>query len=147
MGIGGQFRRLRMWLCAIEDVGHGLAFIRRECGDIDKRLDPLRARLGDHPTGIGMSDKDNGPTDPLECPLERGHIVRQRRQRQRCGNRLQVCRAQSTDDFFQLEPSAQAPCARTAVEVIADRHRPLLSHRLQRTSVPAPAAASRDAGR
>ena len=82
MAIGGQLRRQRVRLGAIEHVADRLALIRGEGGDIDERLDLLAAGRRDDGAGIGVADQHDGAVDPLQRPIERGHIVGQGGQRQ-----------------------------------------------------------------
>ena len=86
MLVGGQHRRLRMRLGAIEHVGDRFAFVGGERCDVDQRLDFLVAGRGNHRAGIGMADQHDRAFDPLQRPVERGHVVGQRGQRQRRRN-------------------------------------------------------------
>ena len=76
MTVGGEFRRLRRRLVAIEYLRDCFAFVGRESRNEDQRPHSLLRDRTNHGAGIGMRDKDNRPVGPLQRSLKRRNIIR-----------------------------------------------------------------------
>ena len=113
---GASFGACGMRLGAIEHIGDRLAFVRRQRGDIDQRLDLVAARRRDHGAGIGMA----GQHDRARRPARACGRAPPRRPRTRSAaaapQRASMPSAlQAADDLAQLDPSAQAPWTSTTL--------------------------------
>jgi hypothetical protein len=79
-----------MRFVAIEDVGHRLALVRGECGDVNQCLHLLVSCGCNHGPFVGVTCKDDRPGSPIDRVFDRRDILSKSRQGQRCREHLYV---------------------------------------------------------